>query len=102
MAWKRVGSCIKCGRCCQGFIFTKDEVIDRDKTRYYQLHNVGIEKKDGKTKFKITSPCKAFDPETKTCKAYKNRPVACMKYPTVEDFHNKNMHEGCGFHFEQE
>jgi uncharacterized protein len=88
---KFIFTCQKCGRCCKKDVeiyFCDIERWSKDGTLYQifpdltisgdsQAPSLGLEKADGK--------CKMSNPESKECKIYHNRPLACRAYPLKYD-----------------
>jgi Fe-S-cluster containining protein len=88
---KFIFNCQKCGLCCGKdveVLFCDIEKWSRDGTIYQifedlvisgQPHSpvIGFERADGK--------CKMFNSESKECKIYHSRPIACQAYPLKYD-----------------
>ncbi len=88
---KFIFACQKCGQCCEKdieILFCDIEKWSKDGT-IYQIFNdlvicgepqapiIGFEKADGK--------CKMFNSESKECRIYHSRPIACKAYPLKYD-----------------
>jgi uncharacterized protein len=88
---KFIFNCQKCGQCCEKnveILFCDIEKWSRDGTIYQifedlvvcgepQAPIIGFERMDGK--------CKMYISESKECKIYNNRPIACRAYPLKHD-----------------
>jgi len=98
---KRTGECNHCGLCCQWFTLTMEKVISRDHLKYYRLHNVKVDVKNGKTILKFPLVCSAYDPEKKICKIHGRRqPIFCMQFPQVDDA--DKLPKECSYRFVKE
>jgi len=69
------------GKCCTFFRIVLDGLTE-DTKRYFELHGVKI---IDPNVLHFDIPCKEFDPETRTCKIYENRPNLCKLYPREQD-----------------
>ena len=77
---KLVGSCKKCGKCCEGNVKIF-QVIPNDTVKL-------IRRED--------KPCIYYDEINKICKDYEHRCTWCSMFPYLPE----NLYEGCGYHFE--
>lgn len=88
----RVGSCKRCGRCCQGKTLT-GSLSGRDvEILVKMLGAEGFEQlKKGK--------CKSlhFKRRKAVCKIYKDRPWFCQAFPAQPN----DLVDGCGFSFKE-
>jgi Fe-S-cluster containining protein len=90
--------CKRCGKCCENpgevAIFEWEKEIIKEEAKKLENENIneniiapGIAAKFGKLKvilqWKILNKgkCVFFDEESKSCKIYENRPLACRAYP---------------------
>jgi hypothetical protein len=71
----------RCGGACCTFITDFSNRKDPDFIKYMQLHGVKVQEAAEGVFLKMPVPCKAFDPETKRCGDYENRPDLCRQYP---------------------
>lgn len=83
--WKR-DYCLKCGKCCLNTeMILLDEDIKRIQKLGYKidffvrkLHNYNVLKN-------TRGHCVFFEPKSKKCKIYENRPLGCRLYPIIYD-----------------
>lgn len=100
--YKLEGSCKKCGECCKVIhavnIYTEEEfekMCKHDKD-YRALEVIG-RNSVGKLVFK----CNLLD-ENGLCKDYKNRFYMCKKYPFVNKYFARKLHDCCGYKIKPE
>jgi len=89
--------CRGCGGCCTGepgYVWVTDEEIERISKAVglprYQFENSFVRLVAGKKKSLIELPggdCVLFDPQTRGCRVYADRPVQCRTWP----FWNQNI-----------
>ncbi len=91
-----------CGRCCRDLeVPLRDEDIERIESLGYSAWEfVDYEKAFYRgdkflgyaiKKNPVTDECVFLDPETKRCRIYHNRPLACRLYPFVFARHGESM-----------
>lgn len=87
--FKRVGTCKKCGKCCQSFNILAGAMSDFKKAqRRYGLKLIlNPDKK--------TFRCSMLDKRTNLCKIHYDKPKACIEAPRME--HPKEWN--CGHEF---
>lgn len=90
--------CLHCGRCCEKIITTEYGVsvgmyLKPSEIRLFRRYPsavkpyFGIAKRDNSKPKKIIcyqlaiEPCPLYDEDTKSCKQYDSRPIACRAYP---------------------
>lgn len=92
---KRIGSCLRCGRCCRGIFLNfgmghaateAERASAEDFLRWVGLHeNVIIKRVDeDNAEVAYNSPCShlTFDGDGKAgCSIYKDRPEICKSFP---------------------
>lgn len=88
--------CITCGICCLG---TEMELLAEDIERIislgYRLEEFAVER-DGMYRLKnVDGHCVFYDPSTRLCKIYQNRPVGCRLYPLVFDGERVSVDRTC-------
>jgi len=87
---KRVGSCKRCGRCCQGKALLPS-CTEAEKELLKEVAGEGALDKLKEHKCKHLW----YKKRIARCKIYENRPPFCKAYPNVEG----DLIEGCGFSF---
>ena len=68
--------CLRCGFCCDGTIFKKVQLEERDAAAKLPLFQITCEEEGF---FFFHQPCIAFD-QIKGCRIYGARPVKCRKF----------------------
>ena len=61
--------CLQCGMCCNGVLFADVRPEPGDHSPLF----------NGK-RARVAQPCPAFDPATRACAIYAERPVRCRKF----------------------
>ena len=74
-AYQNYNVCLACGFCCDGTIFNKVQLEERDNAGKLSLFQITSEEGN----FYFHQPCFAFD-RTKGCRIYEARPIKCRMY----------------------
>jgi len=102
--WKRVGFCLKCGKCCETphliipFYIYKMKPIFYLYLTYNRVINKFYYVKYHEELHQAEFICGNFDPDTRLCRDYHNRPIFCRNYPSIDTwFRRPDFIEGCGY-----
>lgn len=83
--------CHRCGNCCidsDPINIYREDITDLSKflkmpeSEFIERHTAKFDGEDG-YKLKNVSPCEFWDVDTKKCKVYPARPIACRAYPVL-------------------
>ncbi|RLF16184.1 MAG: YkgJ family cysteine cluster protein [Thermoprotei archaeon] len=75
-------TCLRCGRCC---LNTEMPLTEDDVRRLERLGYRGFyELRDGLLRLKnVDGHCFFYDPKSRTCRVYPDRPEGCRVYPFI-------------------
>lgn len=103
----RIGSCVKCGCCCENIYVRHHNKLIKTQEEFEQIKcddNYSFYKHIsiiGQDDFGLIFACDRFDKEKRICTRHKKRPSICRNYPSEEIFSfGAQLQEGCGFSFE--
>ena len=97
MQYDVVGSCKKCGKCCN-YMYSFDTYTEQEfkfmQALFPSYKRFYIKGKDEDDNFIFA--CK-YVSEEGLCTVYNKRLKMCKRYPSHKIFYPAKMHEGCGF-----
>lgn len=100
VTYKVLGSCNKCGKCCQDIRMKNATEKDFKLTQFFipsyrRFVILGKENDD------LIVGCTLQNPDG-TCSVYEKRPKLCRDYPKKTMNHDAYFEDGCGFYVEPE
>lgn len=101
--YKRVGSCKKCGQCCEVVGVKVNDYIVRYSILakliivfYEKVNNFSFEEYHQKENYLLFS-CNNFNKEERKCNIYSRRPGLCRNYPYVRYFDEPVFMTDCNY-----